>query len=498
MITKVLLSFILLLAACEPFYDPVRKGDVAACPSSGWHKLPLEVKETQDNRYTAEDLSGTMPLPRLLDIALSNNPSTRASWDAARAAAYGFHGSLSAYYPTVTYSGSLDAQTNKGSAFATTTAGIISGTGTTGAFYSTFAANTLSLQYLLLDFGGRDATAEFALQALYAANWEHDYTMQQVIYTLLSAYTSWIGNKGLVAAYEQNLKDAEVALDSAKAMRAAGLATLNDVLAAQSTLEMTRTSLVQAQGAEKTSLAEVLVAAGLPADTPITPEQLPQELPVVEVDGNISSLLELPKKRRPDLGAAIAAVKQQEAQLAIAYSSSMPTLTANAIWSQVRFIDPPKAPGYNEVAGLLVNFPIFQGFYYMNQQRQLRAEIEEALANLDVQVAAVEVEVATNYYSFLAAKAALPSSEAAVVASGRAFRGYRVQYRTGTASILDVLNALTALSTARAQQVVTRTQWASSLVSLAFSVGVLCEKNGAWKEAPPPDLYKLPIKDDNA
>ena len=42
-------------------------------------------------------------------------------------------------------------------------------------------------------------------------------------------------------------------------------------------------------------------------------------------------------------------------------------------------------------------------------------------------------------------------AEAAVEYSQRAFRGFVVQYKTGTASILDVLTALTALSNARAQ-----------------------------------------------
>ena len=77
--------------------------------------------------------------------------------------------------------------------------------------------------------------------------------MQQVMLSVLNAYTAYLGNKGLVTAYEQDLKDAQVALDAAKVMRTAGLATLNDVLLAQSTLEQTRTNLLQAQGAEKTA-----------------------------------------------------------------------------------------------------------------------------------------------------------------------------------------------------------------------------------------------------
>ena len=63
----------------------------------------------------------------------------------------------------------------------------------------------------------------------------------------------------------------------------------------------------------------------------------------------------------------------------------------------------------------------------MNQQRQLRAQVEEALADLDVQVAAISTQVVTNYYVFKSAESALPSAEAAVEYSSRAFRGYVIQ-----------------------------------------------------------------------
>jgi outer membrane protein TolC len=469
-----------------------------------WDKKAIVVKETAELPFSALDLSETMPLSRLLDIALSNNPSTRATWNAARASAYAYQVSLSPYYPSLNYVGSLNAQTNSGSSFATSGGGIIA-TGTPATTTSVpnsrstvNAFNIVNLTYLLLDFGGRSATAELALQTLYASNWQHNFTMQQVMLSVLTAYTSYEGNRGLAAGYAQDLKDAQIALEAAEVMRKAGLSTLTDVLLAQSNLEQIRTNLVQARGQEKTALAEVLIALGLPADTPLSVEQIPQELPVIEVSGNLSSLLDAAKKNRPDLGIAIAAIKQQEAQLAISYSNGMPTLSLNGTWNQVRFISPPMPSGYNKTASLQISIPIFEGFYFMNQQRQLRAQIEEALANLDVQVATISTQVVTNYYALISAEAALASSRAAVEYSERAFRGFIVQYKTGTASILDVVTALTTLSNARSQEVLIRTQWAASLANLAFSIGILDDTGGYWtgSKKPPEYLYALPYSND--
>jgi outer membrane protein len=490
---------LLILWSCEPFYDPVVYEDVPSSPASTWDKERVIVKKTTERPFTSEDLTQDIPLSKLLDIALYNNPSTRASWNAARASAYAYRSSLSSYYPTIAYAGSLNAQENIGSTFSLSGNDIISGTSPTGPSHrpSVNMFNEITLTYLLLDFGGREATAELARQTLIASNWQHNYTMQQVMLSVLTAYTSYIGNKGLVDAYSENLKDAEVALNAAKVMHSAGLATLTDILFAQSNVEQTRANLIQAKGSENTAIGQLLIAVGLPADSEINIEDLPKELPVIEISGDISSLLELAKKKRPDLGIAIAAIKEQEADLAISYSNSMPTLSTNLEWAQFKRISPRAPSGYNEVASLQLNIPIFNGFFYLNQQRQLRAQVEEALANLDIQVAVVSSQVVTNYYSFKAAEGALPSSEAAVEFSQRAFRGYVVQYKTGTSSILDVLNSLTALSNARAQAIITRTQWAISLANLAFSVGILDDTSGMWKKDPPENLYNIQIKDTN-
>jgi len=495
---SILLLIVLVLSGCEPFYDPVDENDIPPSRGIAWRGQTIEVKKTAELPYDISDISRDMSLTELLDIALYNNPSTRASWNAAKAAAYEYRTSLAPYYPTIDYFGSLSAQTNKGFPVAISNSqGIVTApTATIAEIYRTYLINELSLNYLLLDFGGRDATAELALQTLYEANWNHNLEMQEVMLSVLNAYTSYLGNKALVTANRQNLHDAEVALKASQVMKSAGLATLTDLLLSQSNVESTRASLIQAEGAEKTSLGELLIAVGLPPDSNISIEQLPQALPFIDISGGISELLEAAKQNRPDLGAAIAVIKQQEAQLAISYSNGMPTLSTNAAWAQTRFISPKGPSAYEELVSLQVNFPLFQGFYFMNQQRQFRAAIQEALANLDVQLATIYTQVVTNYYAFKAAEGALPSAESAVEYSERAFRGYVVQYKTGTASILDVLTALTTLSNARYQLVYTRTQWASSLSNLAFSVGLLEDGSGYWINKPP-QKSSLPFKDDD-
>lgn len=525
---------LILLASCRSILsDPAFNGDAPGSPGSQWRDKPVgemegeKIPTTTVNPYTEEDLSKSMSVSQLIDIALFNNPSTRVSWNAARAAAFNYYASLSEYYPSVEISGDLNAQHNVGGTGVstsvistqggivpfggTTQGGVIAAAGALGAakdppkmkpLSPTAAApsttippdaktnsstffNQLFVDYLLLDFGGRDGQAFFAYQGLVSANWQHNFTMQQVIMAVLDNYTNFLGNKGLAEADEQNLKDAEVALKAAEVMRRAGLATLTDVLQAQSAVEQARFNLEQARGAEKTAFGSLLITLGLPPTARIQPVDLPQELPVVDISGDVDSLLELAKRKRPDLQVALAAVRQQEANLQISYSSGMPTLTAQGVLTQSKLmhfassIPSSTSPNRNLVKSNSISlnwdFPVFQGFFYYNQQRQIRAQIQEALANLDVQVANVSTQVVTNYYAFTTAAANLPNSMALLQSSQRAYRGVVSQYKVGVSSFLDMLNALTTLSNARAQLVLTRTQWAASLANLAFSIGILEE-----------------------
>lgn len=492
-----------LLTSCELRYDPVRNRDVSDSPAAEAMQR-FTYKEKVVPPFTTEDLSKEMSLEQLLNIALYNNPITRSSWNAARAAAFGYRASLSEEYPVITYIGNIQDQTSDGAIDISGAGGAVIGTGNTGGVTDTTTTtaaggipgsrgraehvasvfNELTLNYLLLDFGGRKGQEDLAYFMLIQANWQHNAAMQEVMLSVINNYTSYQSNIALVKASEENLKDAGVLLEAALKMRAAGLATLTDVLSAQSTVEQMRYALEQAVGARKNSLAQLLISLGLPPESALCIKELPDQLPVIEISGDVCSLIELAKEKNPNIGAAIALVHEQEADLEISYSSGMPTFNIVGNTSQVAFMHPQMRPIYNNSIALDVTAPLFAGFYYVNQQKQIRAQIAQAIANVDSTVATTISDVVTNYYAFTTAEAALPSSEASLEYSGRAFRGTLSQYKVGTSSIQDVVTSLTTLSNARSQLIATKNQWAASLANLAFSVGVLQSDGGRWQTHP--------------
>ena len=124
------------------------------------------------------DLAGRvaqLKLADVIDIALRNNTATSASWADARSAAASYGAARGQYYPTLTINGT-------GTALKTVPSNVP--VSLTRRFYGA----TVNLSWLLLDFGGRSGSIGVAREALLAADWTHNATLQNVVLDVEQAY----------------------------------------------------------------------------------------------------------------------------------------------------------------------------------------------------------------------------------------------------------------------------------------------------------------------
>src|SRR5260370_28224384 len=92
---------------------------------------------------------------------------------------------------------------------------------------------TLSVSWLLFDFGGRSGWVGAAREALLAADWTHNATLQSVVLGVEQAYFDYLAAKALLAAQQTTVKEAQTNLEAAQQRHAVGLATIADVLQAK-------------------------------------------------------------------------------------------------------------------------------------------------------------------------------------------------------------------------------------------------------------------------
>lgn len=205
-----------------------------------------------------EDLrarASTLTLTDVVDVALRNSPQTRESWWRARAAAAEIGIRSASLLPEI------DAQIEWLRARQALTGGA-------GALSETTLGPGLTINYLLFDFGGRQADVEAARQALFAEDFLHNQTVQDVVLQVERAYYQYQGTKALLAGERTSLQEAQTNLQAADERRRAGVATITDVLQSRTALAQGQLNVESLEGQLQAVRGGLAAAMGLPANLP--------------------------------------------------------------------------------------------------------------------------------------------------------------------------------------------------------------------------------------
>ncbi|MEK6375531.1 MAG: TolC family protein [Acidobacteriota bacterium] len=402
---------------------------------------------------------GPIALAQIIDIALSNNPTTRTAWLEARGAEAALGSERSAYFPEV-------------DVLATATR---SRPPAEGASASTTIAPSLALTYLLFDFGGRDAQVEQARQTLIAADFAHNAAIQDVVLRVQQVYYALLDAKALLEAQDATLKERRANLDAAEARHNAGVATIADVLQARTALSQARLTAETIEGNLRTIEGTLSTTMGLPATARFDIGALPLDIPAQQVSDDVGRLIADAVQQRPELGAARAFAERAHARVQEVRAQGLPTLNAvaSAGHTLINGFDTRTTP-YS--AGIAFRFPLFTG--WRNTYDLRRAETEVEIANEDLRGLEQQVglQVWTSYFALQTATQRLATSrdllasaqESAEVAAGR--------YRAGVGNIIDLLTAEAALENARALEVQARADWFVAVAQLAHDTGNLTRR----------------------
>src|SRR5262249_19690588 len=158
------------------------------------------------------------------------SPETRAAWGAARSAAASLGAQRGAYYPTF-YAQEATNRT-KGSA-----------AGGEVPLQTTPTKPYPRLNYPLPHFRRRRGARVSAPQALIAANWTHNGSIQDAVLRVEQATYQYLNARALAKAEEAAVKEARASLDAATRRHDAGVATIADVLQAKTALSQAQLQL---------------------------------------------------------------------------------------------------------------------------------------------------------------------------------------------------------------------------------------------------------------
>jgi outer membrane protein TolC len=394
-----------------------------------------------------------------VDVALQNNPLTRASYLAARSAAAELGSKRAPYYPSVDIS-VTGIRSNQLSQDPNVT--------TTGDVYGPSA----TVSYLLLDMGGRSANVDDARFGLIAADWTHNAAIQDVILGVETTYVQYVNAKAQLEAAQSNVKTADAALEAATVRHDAGVGTIADVLQAKTALSQAHLSLQTFEGQVLALRGSLATAMGLPANTPYDVGTLPAEVPLDRGTDAVDRLIATAQARRPDLAAARALAQKADAHIRAVRSEGLPTLSLSAGASRTYYSPAPVVDNQDFwSARLLLTFPLFTGFENSYNIRKAREDAGVARAQADTLEQQVILEVWTSYYFFQTATQLVRTSRDLLASAEQSERVALGRYREGVGTIIDLLNAQAALATARSQEIQARAGWFVALARLARDTG---------------------------
>lgn len=401
-----------------------------------------------------------LTLPDLIDLALCRNPATAISWAGVRGAAANVGIAQADNYPQLNLS--VGPQYTwihyfKQQQF---------GGRTTDSWNSTAS---LAISYLLWDFGGRAARIDAAKASQRAALANFADSAQGVAFATITAYNQLIATRASVAAAEASLEFARSSLEFARGRERAGVATPADTLQAATNAAQADLALVQARGEVRVAAGQLAVTVGLPPQTALA---LAPTAPLGQADllrEDVAALIDEAERLRPDLAAARANQDAAAANVAAARSNRRPSVSAQA--SSGGSYAATQRDSVTSSVGLSINVPLFNGYARTYQVAAARAQLEQATAQVEQVRQSAGLDVWTAYADLDTQLRALGSARTAIESATASANLAQGRYKAGVGTFNDLLNAQSALATARQQLVRAEYGVRTAQAQLAQSIG---------------------------
>ncbi|MGH8397223.1 MAG: TolC family protein [Gammaproteobacteria bacterium] len=410
-------------------------------------------------------------LVQLTDMALSNNPQTQLAWAEIRSSQAGVELAKAGYWPQI----SAD--------YAITRSRTVNFSGESNSAQTVYSPS-ISLSYLLWDFGTRSGTLDAAKFELTAAELTNSQTMQDVILAVEQDYYQVLGLQALEQADELSVKDAETSLDAARQNQKAGLSTIGDVYQAEAALAGAQLTLQQTQGDLAVAQGTLAVAVGFPADTLLKLAPWNPNVTAVMPEQSMDTLLAQARNARPELLASKASEQAAVANLEATKGRGLPNIALAADDGRTRTTsDEGSQSSSTYSVGLTLSIPLFAGFGDEAANKQAQAAIDISQATTSQLMQQVELEVWQAYQNLHTALVSLTSADTQLKSAQQAQDVEIARYHIGLDPILILLTTQTVVANARAQQVQARLNWFTALAALGHAVGGL-EAPNAEAELP--------------
>jgi len=264
-------------------------------------------------------------------------------------------------------------------------------------------------------------------------------TDQEIIFRVVDSYYGVLLARKQVEVAETSMKTAQAILDRSKDRFESGVVVESDYLSAQVRLATRKQEFIHAQNRLALARAQLSTVMGVPTETEFDPADALAERSLPEI-----SLEEAEKQAtemRPDLKRVRSEEAAQQQSVAIAKSAFGPRVNAFADWEADNPTFLAGGGGNNWVAGVEVQFDLFEGGAKRAQLSRERAMQEKVVAEKEMAGDAIRLEVRRAYYDVDEARQQIEVARATITESQESLRINQNRYDSGLSTISDLLSA---------------------------------------------------------
>ena len=468
-----------------------------SAPGLAEHQADLQNRHLEIGRNAEVDPHKVYELPDLIDIAQRLNPETKISWQRAKEALAAVGLKEVTYYPLLSAAAAagytrLFAPLPSLSINRAALVRAIETGGSAGSAISLqdngdslhldiLAETTLSLKWLLFDFGERAAAVRSAREELLIANVAFNATHQKLVFEVSRNFYVYNTQRDAVRVAHSSLETANTAHEAVEARFQNGLATKPEVLQARQQLAQSQFDLQKALGAQTDSRVDLLVSVGLRPSVKIQiADNFVGSLPT-DIEAPVSELVDHALVHRPDMIAAVANIRSKEARISEIRASNYPKISAVG---SVGYGEDRLSLGRNNNfdsgaptfgGGLAVEVPVFDGFLRRRQLSAAEAALGEANSQLQKSSDQTVREVWQAYTDLRTAISSETAADALVRASQEAYDAVLTSYKQGFSTYTELVTNETKLTSARNALFQSRSAIHTAATALAWALGDLAQ-----------------------
>jgi len=360
-----------------------------------------------------------------LKFAMGNNPRIQAAMQDVFASDYRIKQAWSNWFPTISW------QTG----YTRIKQLQLSDVFDRNLIFNYYVLGTISVSQMLYDFGVTQNQVTIRKLDNQGYKITLTATINDVLCDVKKAYFNLLYAYEKKRVAEDTLEKFDLFYNQAKAFYTAGLKPKVDVTIAEVNLSNAKLSLIQAENAIDTAIAQLNNTLGLPY---VNRYNVQEKLAYAPCSVNLDNLVETAKDARPEFKLADVRVESARQSVKLVKKSYFPQLSIEGQY-QVGGRTFVSNYGYN--FGGYLNFPTVNGMLIKNEIKEAKALHNKEIANAENTKNSIVLEIQNAFYDLKEKKSQLPVAYLSVKQAKENYELSYGRYRVGVGNPTELKDA---------------------------------------------------------